>query len=82
MYSYRSSKAGLHAIMHAASVDLAETKITTIAMHPGWVATDMGGPGANLQTLDSIKGMMSVIDGLTVSDSGKLLTYEGHELPW
>lgn len=82
MYSYRSSKAGLHAIMHAASVDLADRNITAIAMHPGWVATDMGGAGANLQTPESIAGMMSVIDKLTVADSGKLLTYEGQELPW
>lgn len=82
MYSYRSSKAALHAIMRTASVDLKDKGITAIAMHPGWVATDMGGDGADIQTSESISGMMSVIDGLSLSDSGRLLTYAGEELPW
>ncbi|WOJ95112.1 SDR family oxidoreductase [Congregibacter variabilis] len=82
MYSYRSSKAALHAIMRTASVDLKDKGITAIAMHPGWVATDMGGEGADIQSSESISGMMSVIDGLSLSDSGRLLTYAGKELPW
>lgn len=82
MYSYRSSKAALHAIMRTASVDLKDKGITAIAMHPGWVATDMGGEGADIQSSESISGMMSVINGLSLSDSGRLLTYAGEELPW
>jgi NAD(P)-dependent dehydrogenase (short-subunit alcohol dehydrogenase family) len=82
MYSYRSSKAALHAIMRTASVDLKDKGITAIAMHPGWVVTDMGGEGADIQVSESIAGMMSVIDGLSLSDSGRLLTYAGEELPW
>ncbi|MDB4476176.1 SDR family oxidoreductase [bacterium] len=82
MYSYRSSKAALHAIMRTASVDLKDKGITAIAMHPGWVATDMGGDGADIQSSESISGMMSVIDGLSLSDSGRFLTYAGEELPW
>ncbi|MFT4768281.1 MAG: NAD(P)-dependent dehydrogenase (short-subunit alcohol dehydrogenase family) [Glaciecola sp.] len=82
MYSYRSSKAGLHAIMRTASVDLRDKGVTAIAMHPGWVVTDMGGDGADIRTSESISGMMSVIDGLSISDSGRLLTYAGEELPW
>ncbi|EED34020.1 short-chain dehydrogenase/reductase SDR [gamma proteobacterium NOR5-3] len=82
MYSYRSSKAALHAIMRTASVDLKDKGITAIAMHPGWVVTDMGGEGADIQVSESIAGMMSVTDGLSLSDSGRLLTYAGGELPW
>ncbi|WOJ98230.1 SDR family oxidoreductase [Congregibacter brevis] len=82
LYSYRSSKAGLHAIMRTASIDLKEREVIAIAMHPGWVATDMGGSGADIQTEESIAGMVTVIDQLGPEDSGRLLTYKGDELPW
>ncbi|WP_439105790.1 SDR family oxidoreductase [Congregibacter sp.] len=82
LYSYRSSKAGLHAIMRTTSVDLKDKDVIAIAMHPGWVVTDMGGDGADIQTEESIAGMISVIDNLTSKDSGRLLTYAGKELPW
>ncbi|WP_439101649.1 SDR family oxidoreductase [Congregibacter sp.] len=82
LYSYRSSKAGLHAIMKTASIDLKDRGVIAIAMHPGWVVTDMGGNSADIQTEESIAGMMAVIDTLGPDHSGRLLTYAGEELPW
>jgi NAD(P)-dependent dehydrogenase (short-subunit alcohol dehydrogenase family) len=82
LYSYRCSKAGIHAAMHSASIDLREQGIIAIAMHPGWVKTDMGGDDALLDSAQSIAGMIRVIDGLGPADSGRLLTYSGEELPW
>jgi NAD(P)-dependent dehydrogenase (short-subunit alcohol dehydrogenase family) len=58
MYSYRAAKAGVHAIMKAASIDLREQGTIAIAMHPGWVATDMGGENAQIQPSESVAGMM------------------------
>jgi NAD(P)-dependent dehydrogenase (short-subunit alcohol dehydrogenase family) len=81
-YSYRASKAALHAIMLSASHDLREHGIISIIMHPGWVQTDMGGPNATITTEQSVTGMRRVIDGLSQEDSGRLLTYSGEELPW
>lgn len=82
LYSYRSSKAGIHAVMRSLSIDLREEGVTAIAMHPGWVQTDMGGTDAAISTRESVAGMRRVIDGLTPGDSGRLLTYAGEELPW
>jgi len=82
LYSYRSSKAGLHAIMVSAAHDLKDQGVTAIVMHPGWVQTDMGGPDATITTQESASGIRSVIDGLTAEDSGRLLTYAGESLPW
>jgi len=82
LYSYRSSKAGIHAVMRSLGVDLREQGITAIAMHPGWVQTDMGGADATISAQASVAGMRRVIDGLTPGDSGRLLTYAGEELPW
>ena len=82
LYSYRASKAGLNAVLQSAARDLARDGVTVVAMHPGWVQTDMGGEGATITPAVSIKGMLEVIDGLTEADSGRFLVYDGGELPW
>ncbi len=82
LYSYRASKAALNAVLKSAASDLAAEGITVVAMHPGWVQTDMGGEGATITTGVSINGMLKVFDGLTTADSGRFLTYDGSELPW
>ena len=82
MYSYRASKAGLHAVMVSASHDLRDKGVTSIVMHPGWVQTDMGGPDATITAEASASGIRKVIDGLSPTDSGRLFTYTGDTLPW
>jgi NAD(P)-dependent dehydrogenase (short-subunit alcohol dehydrogenase family) len=82
IYAYRASKAGVNAIIKSMSVDLADRGIIAIAQHPGWVRTDMGGPGADIEIETSVNGMKTVIDGLTPADSGKLLSYDGSVMPW
>lgn len=82
MYPYRASKAGLNAVMKSMAIDLASEKITAIALHPGWVKTDMGGPTADIDVSESIKGMANVIGSLSLNDSGKFYAYDGSELPW
>jgi len=82
LYSYRASKAGLNAVLRSAAVDLKPDGSVVLAMHPGWVKTDMGGPGAMIDAQESISGMIKVIDSLEASDSGTFRTYDGGELPW
>ncbi len=82
LYSYRASKAGLNAVLKSACNDLRADGVTVVAMHPGWVQTDMGGEGATITTGVSINGMRKVIDGLGAEDSGRFLVYDGSELPW
>ena len=48
-YIYRSSKAALNAVVKSLSIDLKEQNIISVALHPGWVKTDMGGPDAPLE---------------------------------
>ncbi len=82
LYSYRASKAALNAVVKSAASDLAAEGITVVAMHPGWVQTDMGGEGATITTGVSIDGMRKVFEGLTATDSGRFLSYDGSDLPW
>ena len=80
--SYGMSKAALNMGVKKVAAELKRRGVAIIAMHPGWVQTDMGGKGATLQPQESIRGMLAVIDKLTTADNGRYLTYSGEELPW
>ena len=82
LYSYRTSKTALNQINKIMSVELAPRGFTSVVLHPGWVQTDMGGAGATLTIPESITGMLTVIDGLTIEKSGKFYDFSGEELPW
>jgi NAD(P)-dependent dehydrogenase (short-subunit alcohol dehydrogenase family) len=79
---YRSSKAGVNMAMRSAAIDLAPRGIVCAVLSPGWVRTDMGGPGAALPVADSVMAMRRVIEKLGPGDSGKFYNYDGREFPW
>ena len=81
-YAYRTSKAAVNMVMKSLSIDLAPRGITCVVMNPGWVRTDMGGPGGKISPAESIKAMRSVIARLKPEDSGKFLNYDGGPYPW
>jgi NAD(P)-dependent dehydrogenase (short-subunit alcohol dehydrogenase family) len=81
-YAYRSSKAALNMACKSLAADLAPRGITVAVFHPGWVRTDMGGPGAPVTPEDSAAGMCKVIEGLTLADSGGFFDYDGDRVPW
>jgi len=82
MYPYRSSKSAVHMVMKSLAVDLRSRGIVAVALHPGWVRTDMGGPQAPLAVSESVAGLRKVLASLTQEDSGKLLDYQRRTLPW
>src|SRR3546814_10997762 len=61
---------------------LHERGIVVAALHPGWVQTDMGGPNATVPAADSVRGLLAVIDGLALEDSGSFRDWRGGTLPW
>ena len=81
-YSYRASKSGLNAITKSMAIDLKNRGILTVALHPGWVATDLGGPNASIGPDESVSGMRKVLAALTESDSGKMIAYTGDVVPF
>jgi len=68
--------------MRAMAFDLKPHGITTVSMNPGWVQTDMGGSKAPLTPSESVSGMLSVLEGLTLEDAGRFLQWDGGELAW
>ncbi|MEX3073627.1 SDR family oxidoreductase [Vibrio alginolyticus] len=81
-YIYRSSKAALNSVVKSLSNDLADQGFTVLALHPGWVLTDMGGANALIDTDTSAQGLSKVIEQSTQSNSGQFINYDGTELPW
>ncbi len=81
-YAYRSSKAALNAVVKGLAGDLRDRGVTVVAVHPGWVATDMGGAGAALSPAESVRAMRSMIERLAPAASGTFLKYDGSEIPW
>jgi NAD(P)-dependent dehydrogenase (short-subunit alcohol dehydrogenase family) len=82
LYGYRASKAAVNAIVKSLSIDLAGRGILAVALHPGWVRTDLGGPDAHIDVAESVTGMRKVIAGLSREDNGRVIEYSGQVLPY
>lgn len=80
-YAYRASKAAVNSLMKSVALELGDAAIA-VALHPGWVQTDMGGAGADIDTATSVEGMIHVIDGLKPEASGSFLAFDGRVLPY
>jgi NAD(P)-dependent dehydrogenase (short-subunit alcohol dehydrogenase family) len=81
-YIYRSSKAALNAVVKSLSVDLRPQGIKAVALHPGWVKTDMGGPNAQISTRESVSKMFDTLLSLKMDDSGRFIDIDGSDIPW
>ena len=64
------------------AIDLKEKGITVLALHPGWVKTDMGGKNAQISTATSVSGLMKILNKAKLEDSGKFVGYDGSPIPW
>jgi NAD(P)-dependent dehydrogenase (short-subunit alcohol dehydrogenase family) len=83
MYGYRISKVALNMAMRNMHLELRGEGFVTIALSPGWVQTDMGGPEAPLRPEESVRGMLhNVIDRLNAEHGGRFFGHDGAELPW
>lgn len=80
--AYRASKAGLNKITQCLAQDMKADGVSVIAMHPGWVRTDMGGPDAPLSADESAAGVIAVAEALTLAASGRYVDYRGEEIDW
>jgi NAD(P)-dependent dehydrogenase (short-subunit alcohol dehydrogenase family) len=80
-WTYRASKAALNSVLKDASIALAGRALC-VALHPGWVRTEMGGSGADIDTPESVAGMRRAIAGLDAASNGSFLNYDGAPLAW
>lgn len=76
-WTYRVSKAALNMAVTAAQHDY--PKALMLPMCPGWVRTDMGGPGASISVEESVGAMRGTIAGLTAKNKGQYLHHDGRQ---
>jgi NAD(P)-dependent dehydrogenase (short-subunit alcohol dehydrogenase family) len=81
-YWYGASKAALNMLHRSLAFDPAAKGVTVLLLSPGWVKTDMGGPGASTEVADSVASLLSVVDAATPEQSGAFLTRRGRPIPW
>jgi NAD(P)-dependent dehydrogenase (short-subunit alcohol dehydrogenase family) len=78
-YAYRCSKAALNIATAKLAFDYG---LIFLALHPGWVKTDMGGPEAEVPVALSAQGLRARIHAARSQDSGSFFNFEGSRISW
>jgi NAD(P)-dependent dehydrogenase (short-subunit alcohol dehydrogenase family) len=79
---YRASKAALNSLIRSFAAGLGGRRVTVLAIHPGWVRTDMGGDSAPVGIEESVRGVVDVIEARTGTLRHGFVDYRGVELAW
>jgi NAD(P)-dependent dehydrogenase (short-subunit alcohol dehydrogenase family) len=80
--SYAIGKAAQNMVTRLLAAALAGDGITVLALHPGWVRTEMGGAKAPLGPEEAVARLLGVLEGATTERSGMFLDGDGNALPW
>lgn len=64
------------------SVDFKQLQILCVAMHPGWVKTDMGGKNAPLEINEACAQIVDTVLKLNETHNGCFIGPDGKTLPW
>ncbi len=78
---YNASKAALNALT-VRTAHLLAGRAIVVAVHPGWVRTDMGGPDAALESDTAAQQLVTTISRLTAEQNGCFLRADGTTHPW
>ena len=76
-YLYRASKAAAANLGVNFAAELKPRAVAVGVYHPGWVKTDMGGPGADIAPAVSAAGLALRIERLTLATTGVFEDYAG-----
>ncbi|NND58625.1 MAG: SDR family NAD(P)-dependent oxidoreductase [Gammaproteobacteria bacterium] len=88
--SYRASKAALNMVIKTLSIELARRhkQAIIVGLHPGTVDTSLSSPfqanvpeGKLFTPQHAAERLLSVLDGLSVDDSGRVFAWDGAAVP-
>lgn len=81
---YRVSKAALNMVVRCIQAE--QPELTVLALHPGWVQTEMGGPQAPVKVQDSAASLRQTLQAVCTQRDpkhrGAFLNHDGQPLPW
>lgn len=85
-YAYRASKAALNIVFRALAADWRKEGILVGLIAPGMVDTDLlrasGFTGRGITPEQSVRGMIKVIDEMTLESNNRVVNYDGKIIPW
>jgi NAD(P)-dependent dehydrogenase (short-subunit alcohol dehydrogenase family) len=79
---YKASKAALNSMTNSFVTQLGEQKLTVLSLHPGWVKTDMGGEGADIDVETSTRGLIEQVSAYAGKGGHHFVNYRGETIPW
>lgn len=79
-YAYRSTKSALNMLTRGMAIEW--KNITVIAMAPGWCRTDLGGPEAPVDPVESVRMQRELFERLESSRSGEFINRFGENVDW
>jgi NAD(P)-dependent dehydrogenase (short-subunit alcohol dehydrogenase family) len=79
---YRASKAAALNLGLNLAAELKPEGIAVGIWHPGWVRTDMGGLGAEIDTGTAVRGLAARFDALSTDTTGVFEAWDGTPMPF
>ena len=80
--AYNASKAALNKMVQDLGAAWKPRGIAVLALHPGWVRTDMGGPNAAISPEESARGILDVVTAKGMADTGTFWNWNGTPHAW
>ena len=81
-YGYRMSKTALNMGAANLAYELAPRGIHVVALHPGFIRTEMTNGAGNEDPHEAAAGLIARLDELDASRSGRFFHAHGDEIPW
>lgn len=81
-YGYRMSKAAANMAGRSLALDLKGRGIGVALLHPGFVRTGMTGGAGSIDPDEAARGLIKVMDGLNLTNTGQFWHMNGQQLPW
>lgn len=84
LLGYRVSKTALNQAVRTLAAEWGPQGFTVVALNPGWVKTDMGGPNAEITVDLASSQILDFIDRVSTATpvNGAFVNTDGSRLPW
>ncbi len=80
--TYRARKAALNTLARSFEIRHRAEAVSVLVLHPGWVRTEMGGEGADIDVATSVSGLADVIAVRLGEPGAQYLDDRRETLPW